>query len=246
YANQLTIVFWMFLVVLYGVVVGINPILRASELIFPFTLLVFLFILGFAIQDFNPIFLKPILNNPVQDIFKNSILISLRNFELIPLVYLIDRVGDSKKRTIFGYIIFFSLIHELRTMTLLLTLGEYGNIQLYPAYALAALVEASIFQRLDSIYTIVWVLMAFIKLALFLWLSLDVLKQSLATKYHSYLLPVLSTILVGTTVWKNSFYTTQALKIIYLISTGLFIIILIGIPILLLALKILPNRRVKE
>ncbi|MGL4338356.1 MAG: GerAB/ArcD/ProY family transporter [Turicibacter sp.] len=246
YANQYVIIIPLVIVAIYGVLNGLNPLLRTATLIFPFTILVLIIITGFSLKNTNFYLLKPILENPCLEIMKSSFLLTLRNFELIPLIYLLDRIPQGKRKAIFGFLIPTTLIHAVRVLSITLVLGNYANIQLYASYALASLVEASIFQRLDSIYTIIWVFMAFIRFTFYFWICLDILPPLVSKKFHGFILPLTAISLVLITLWKISFYSFNTELIIYFITTALFVISLLLLPCSILFIQLLKKGRSEQ
>ena len=54
-------------------------------------------------------------------------------------------------------------------------MGNFASTQLFPFHTLASLAEFSMFSRLDAVFTSVWIMCAFIKAGLLIYLQTDIL-----------------------------------------------------------------------
>lgn len=236
-ASPFIIIFSMLMFCLYAVINGLEPIARTTTLLLP------LVIIGILIITFSSFFnidfdnFKPILDNPIPTILNRAFSITIQNVELFVLIYLLPFMLGSFKKVLVGFLGSYTISHELLLFTSILVLGEYLYIQQYPSYAIAAVAKFSIFQRLDSLYMGIWVFMGFVKISLYLWVSMDSLNHLISKKYNKYVFLIVTVLLLILSVYRNYFFIFSLKNNIFLIQSILFIICLIGFPLLLIIIQ---------
>lgn len=236
------IIFSMLIFCLYAIINGLDTLAKTASLLLPLTVIGIILIVLTALFNINFDNFKPILDKPILTIFQRAVSITLQNIELVALVYLFTFFKGSKKRVIGGYLGTYTLIHELLIFMCIAVLGEYLYIQQYPAYAIATVARFSIFQRMDALYMGIWVFTGFIKISLYFWLAINALNHLISTKYNKYVYPILFIVLLITCVYRNYFFMLSVGKIIFTIHSILFIVCLIGFPLLLLIIQIFKKK----
>ncbi len=223
---------------------GLPSLLRMSRISSFFIGFMTIIMLLFAFGDGSFYNIRPVIENPVKNLAISSLYKVSRNLELLPLFYLGFTVKDEFKYILKRYFIFTSIILAILLSVILYVLGDYITYQLYPLYTLTSFINVSIFQRLDSFYALIWVVIAFIKISFYLLLAIDVLKCMFNKRYHQFILPsTLLIILIGSMI-KDNFYSSQINYLYFITLASIFVIALLGIPLTLLVVSYIKNRRI--
>ena len=113
-------------------------------------------------------------------------------------------------------------------------MGNFASTQLFPFHTLASLAEFAMFDRLDAIFTSVWIMCAFIKASLLIFLQADILSKAFPkVRKTSFLviigvLSIIANLFVAGEIERFSIIDNSIIKIIV---TGITVII---IPIIVL------------
>lgn len=215
----------------YGAYLGLESISRSAVL---FTLpvalsLVFIFLALIKKVDF--LNFTPLFYNGVLPVVKTSVNAVGRTVEYAVIaVSLPFLTGNSKKgffvwagvQTVVTAVIFF-----FETAVL----GSFSQIQMFPVYALASMAEFSFFHGLEAIITGVWVLGAFLKISLLIYLQAKLLSDAFGIKKTtviavSGILTAAICLYISGSVERFDFIDTSYIKLI---------LILISVPILAIA-----------
>lgn len=150
---------------------GIEAFSRFSIFVFAFTIIMFL-IIGFSLlKEYNMLnFINPFYDGiqPIADLGWQNI---SRNFEIIAFILLIPFVkGNTKKILIAWVVILFTFLLFLNFI-IVAVLGEQQIVELFPLYTISSLTEISVLNRLDDLFTTIWIFTAFIKSSLYLYLA---------------------------------------------------------------------------
>ena len=231
------ILFSMLIFCMYAAINGLETIAKTASLLLPMIIIGILLITFFSMSNIDFDNFRPILENPILTIIKRAWTISIRNIELVALIYLLPFFNGSNKKVVGGFLGSYTVSHALLIFMTIAVLGEYAYVQQYPSYSIATVAKFSIFQRLDSLYMGIWVFTGFIRISLNLWLSIHLLKYLVPAKYHKFLLLMTSIILFIVSLYRNYFFNISLAESIFLIHTVLFITCLIFFPLLLLIIQ---------
>ena len=113
-------------------------------------------------------------------------------------------------------------------------MGNFASTQLFPFHTLASLAEFSMFSRLDAVFTSVWIMCAFIKAGLLIYLQTDIL-----TMYFGKFKRTTYIIVVGLlTIFANLLISGQ-IRWFTLVDNSTIKIILTGVTVVLLPMLVL-------
>ncbi|MFD2116724.1 endospore germination permease [Paenibacillus yanchengensis] len=165
------IILLILLATVYGALQGIEVIARASQLFFPFMVIIFFIVMFMLISKTKLEYIWPFLENGMFPVWKGVVPAASYPFmELCFLFLIAPFVEDKSKLTKNIYIgaaigAFFIFIMLLMS---LLVLGPYivGN-HLYPSYTLAKKISFGNFiQRIEGTLALLWTVTIFIKIAI--------------------------------------------------------------------------------
>ncbi len=222
---------------------GMTGLLKMASISAAFIAVTTFLILCLALPDGSFYNIRPVIQTPLKTLGYSSLFVTLRNFELIPLLYIGLKVKEHVHCAIKRYLYLSTLIITFILFTILYVLGDYVRYQIYPLYALTSFVDFSIFQRLDSLYAIIWIVAAFAKVSFYLLLGVDVLKRILPKSLHRYVVPTLFVIILFATLLKDNYYTMAINHAYYFALTVIFFITLVVLPLIIYGVTLLKRRR---
>lgn len=172
----------MLLVAVYGCVKGAEAIGRSAFIIMVAFLLGIVLIIAGAMQLISPRGQRVFFYEGYTDLVKNTVTIFSRSTFLPQLVILISFASEGSK----GSYVLWSGIAGIFTSGLLLVtqlcLGQYAGVLQYPVYGLAAASELAPLQRLDIIFSVIWLMIMLIRLTATLFAAGECVKRVLGPK----------------------------------------------------------------
>ena len=172
-ASSVLILIPFFLVLILCVRWGLESFSRAAAIFFWLFLLSAVSICICAIPSADLFNITPL---PTQGAFHNIFSAALgeisKNGELYCLLLLYPSLRTPKKAVHSGFwFLLLTCVFMLVTQTVILSvLSDFGMEQTYPYYALASVVDLSVLQRLDSFHMSLWIVCAFFRSLLYLFL----------------------------------------------------------------------------
>ena len=234
----------MMVSVFFSIYYGLPSLLRMSSLVSFFIAVITVIMILFSLFDGSPYNIKPVLDSPLQRIGIQALYTSIRNFELIPLFYLAPRVKKSLSSILKHYLLLTTLIICMLLFVIMFVLGDYVQFQSYPLYALTSFVHISLIQRLDAFYAIIWITIAFIKISFYSLLCLDVLQNHLPKRISLHKLSLALFVIIYVTVLiKEQHYNHFINGVYYLSLSGVFLAVLVVLPIILLLYHVISWRK---
>ena len=150
---------------LYGALRGIETIARCAACVFVFMLLGCGFVFGIVATRFSPENLEPLFYNGLSQTVTGTLLFIARTSIFADMALLLPMVKGKKGRGFVcwagGTAVFIGLLVLLVSGCL----GRYAYTQNFPVYALASITQVRSMQRLDAVFTGVWMMGLVIKLA---------------------------------------------------------------------------------
>ncbi|MBC8569517.1 GerAB/ArcD/ProY family transporter [Zongyangia hominis] len=188
HASQFLIVFLLILAACYGVYMGVESLSRISIVVFGFFFISMAFIFVALVPDIDWVNLKmPFWSGLEQGMtaFWGGVMDSVgRSVELAAVLYLAPHIIGDLKKGVLAWDAMFTVKFILVSVLIVGVLGQLGITQPFPFYTLTSMAEISIFQRLDSLHVSIWVLMGYVKTALFLFLSAKSLSHMVPEKFR--------------------------------------------------------------
>lgn len=174
-ASHFLVVFLLILAACYGVFMGIESLSRTAIIVFA----VFLISMGFIIFSLLPqmdwVNLKMPFWSGLQEgttaLFGGMMDSVGQSMELAALFFLMPHIIGKIGKGMVAWDAMFTAQLILVSVFIVGVLGQLGITQPFPFYTLASVAEISIFQRLDALHVSIWVLMGYIKTALFIFVS---------------------------------------------------------------------------
>lgn len=160
------IILFVLIICLYALFKGLSATVRTGVIAagcFIILLILIIFGIGESVSLHN---LYPALIDTPETLISDVLREFSKNIEIVTFAALYPRVrsGAGKSLTLYFCLTFPALL--IMTFLYNTVLGEYLDITSFPFYMLASLSDVSLFQRLDGIDVIVWVMAAIIRLSL--------------------------------------------------------------------------------
>lgn len=181
----------------YGFYKGIQSISRVATLV-AVAFVAFLTLITFSsakMMNFN--FLYPaLIDNP--DIFLQEVLIELsKNAEILIFPILCGFVRQSSRNSLIGYIIAITVVIEALTLLETVILGPYMTRLNFPLYMISSLTDLIVFQRLDGIDVVVWIMACVVKLTIFTICLQTIFKTLLHSEISGKIAAAINLLLTG-------------------------------------------------
>ena len=172
----------------YAAFQGIEAISRSAGLTFAFFIVSFVIViaaLSTKMSYSNVMFDYPEISDISHEVFNE--LSKFSELLLFPILY--PYVKEKAGKSIYGAIALKLIFVYIITTVCVLTLGSYLNISKFPFFDLGTYAETFIIERLDAFLLPAWILVAFIKAALFMFIGKIALSTGFKrTKKNVYLL----------------------------------------------------------
>lgn len=187
--------------------------------------------------------LSPMLAKGVSPVWTAGLDAATRTVEPALAAVLLPRVsGKPGKALAAGWLCFICFTEGI-LFYVFAGLGDFALTQMFPVHAVAVLAEFSVFQRFDVLLTGVWILTAFVKVSLLLYLQSELLKKSFSEKPgRLYILLAAAAVLViqlGFAGKVTDYYFTLGL----FWRTLLYAVFVVLIPLVFLLTAIVKKRR---
>ena len=224
----------------YGAYLGIEPIARSAVMFVIPVLLSLAFICLSLVKKVDLLNLTPLFYNGVFPVVKTSLSAVGRTVEYAVIAASLPFVkGNSKK----GFFIWLTLQTVITAAVFFFEgtcLGAFSNMQLFPVYTIASMAQFSFFRGLGAIITGVWILCAFLKISLLIFLQSKLLSEGFGIKRIT--VTVVSAVLLAVVC----LFISENVSRFNAVDSSLvkFILIMISVPALALAELIV--KRVKK
>jgi hypothetical protein len=227
---------WMFSVIIaicacYTAMLGIEGLSRFSA--FAFILIVITILTGLIcnLKNYDELNLYPVIANDKASMMKNVLYITTNSCEVPILLCLAKRVnGNATKPFVFSVIAsYFSLFVLILFVNA--TMGDAGELQAFPIYALFQLAKFGLFERLDVLYISFWIFGIFIKSVLLVYCSATSIK-----KYKNTTKCIIASVLsLAVAIFFTQFVEISVVSpIVFIVPYVLFVVL---IPLLTLIFK---------
>lgn len=170
----------------YAASLGIEALGRVSALSVMISCVAFLFIMvtmadKLDVTQFSPAF----FDGPLPSV-KGGLSFASRTMEIVMLSALLPKINGKPLRAYFAWLSV-TLLSMLSLFFFVFGgLGKFALTQLFPVHSVAVLAEVGVFRRFDVLLTGVWILSAFIKISLLLYLQAELLQKSFKVEWKNY------------------------------------------------------------
>lgn len=167
------IIFFIFMMLTFSAYIaykGIEAMGRSAVIILFPVLFTLFFVFATQSEDFDMLNLTPAFTSDTKEIISTAFFSAARTGELAFVTMLTPYVKKQKSRHIFIFIIAVTAILFITELVMSAVLGAYGNTQLFSMYSLSVLAQFGFIERLDALFTCVWLLCAGVKISITLFL----------------------------------------------------------------------------
>ncbi len=161
----------------YGAYLGLEALGRSSVVSAVFVIPAIVFIILTLTDKVDFLNLTPIFYNGVTPVVKVAVDSVGQTVEYGIITLMMPRVTGKYRK---GYYIW--LISQVSLMAIMFffactVMGNFASTQMFPFHTMASLAEFAMFTRLDAIFTGVWIMCAFIKAGLLIYLQSELLRR---------------------------------------------------------------------
>ncbi len=161
----------------YGAFLGFEALGRSSVLSAVLVIPAIVFILAALVSKIDLLNLTPVFYNGVMPVVRTAVDSVGQTVEYAVIAIALPRVNGKVKKGFFVWLFAQTLIMAIMFFFAMTVMGNYTGTQLFPFHTLASLAEFAMFDRLDAIFTGVWIMCAFIKASLLIYLQAEIIKK---------------------------------------------------------------------
>lgn len=218
----------------YGAALGFEALGRSSVLSAVLVIPAVIFIFAALVGKIDLLNFTPVFYNGVMPVVKTAVDSVGQTVEYAIIAIALPRVSGKVKKGFFFWLIAQTLIMAIMVFFAMTVMGNYAGTQLFPFHTLASLAEFAMFDRLDAIFTGVWIMCAFIKAALLIYLQADILKKEFPRLKKMHIL-----VCIGVLAIISNLIIASGIQRFNIIDNSIIKIILTGITAVLIPLIIL-------
>lgn len=217
----------------YGAYLGLEALGRSSVISAVLVVPALIFIMLTLVKKVDLLNLTPIFYNGVMSVVKVSVDAVGQTVEYGIVALMMPRVTGKYRK---GYYIWlFSQVSLMALMFFFATtvMGNFASTQLFPFHTMASLAEFSMFTRLDAIFTGVWIMCAFIKAGLLIYLQAEIL-----TTYFGKFKRIHYLVAIGIITIIANLLISQQVEWFTIIDNSIIKIIITGVSVLIIPLLV--------
>ena len=213
----------------YGAYLGFEALGRSSVLTAVLVIPAIIFILCALTDKVDLLNLSPVFYNGVIPVIKTAIDSVGQTIEYAMIAIALPKVHGKLTKGFFVWLFSQTLLMAILFFFAGAVMGNFAGTQLFPFHTLASLAEFAMFDRLDAIFTSVWIMCAFIKASLLIFLQADILyKVFPKIKKGSYLVvigivTIITNLVIADEIERFSVVDNSIIKILVTGITVLFI-----------------------
>ncbi len=160
---------FMILACTYAASLGIEAVSRFGSMVFVITLIGAVGVMAEGASDFSYLNLFPITQNPGESVLGNILFSVCSTNELVLFIALAPKVNGKTAKPFY-----FSLSAAYLVMMVLIAftigvLGDTASLSAYPLFEVSQLSKLGSGERLEAIFTALWIFAVFLKITLFLY-----------------------------------------------------------------------------
>lgn len=221
----------------YGAYLGFEALGRSAVLSAVVVIPALIFIMATLVKKVDLLNLTPVFYNGVTPVIKTAVDSVGQTVEYAIIAVCLPRVTGNVKKGFFWWLSLQTLLMAIMFFFATTVMGNFTGTQLFPFHTLASLAEFAMFDRLDAIFTSVWILCAFIKAGLLIYLQSDILHRAFEKIERKNFI-----IGIGAITIVTNLFVASEFKRFSLVDNSIFKIIITGItafviPLILLFLK---------
>lgn len=222
----------------YGAYLGLEPLGRSAVISAVLVIPALFFIMLTLVKKVDFLNLTPIFYNGVMPVVRVAVDSVGQTVEYGVIAFMFPRVTGKYRK---GYFIWlFSQVFLMAVMFFFActVMGNYASTQLFPFHTLASLAEFSMFTRLDAIFTGVWIMCAFIKAGMLIFLQTHIL-----TTYFGKLKRVHYIVVIGILTIIANLFISQQVRWFNIADNSIIKILFTGLSVFIIPLLVLMSDR---
>lgn len=207
----------------YGAYLGFEALGRSAVLSAILVVPVLVFIMATLTKKVDLLNLTPVFYNGITPVIKTAVDSVGQTVEYGIIAVCLPKVSGNIKKGFFIWLILQTILMAIMFFFATAVMGNFASTQLFPFHTLASIAEFSIFDRLDAIITSVWILCAFIKAGLLIYLQADILHREFSKLKKEYLIVGIATVTIIANLLISSEFSRFAFvdnSIVKIILTG--------------------------
>lgn len=230
----------------YGAYLGFEALGRTSVLSAVLVIPAIIFILCALVNKMDLLNLSPVFYNGVIPVVKTAIDSIGQTVEYAIIAVALPKVNGKVTKGFFVWLFSQTFLMAVLFLFAGTVMGNFASTQFFPFHTLTSLAEFAMFDRLDAIFTSVWIMCAFIKASLLIYLQADILHKEFpkfSTVNYLIAIGILSIIInlfIAGEIERFSFIDCSAFKVAV---TGITALI---IPLVMLIVKKRGKRKCEE
>ena len=218
----------------YAAGLGVEAVLRTSTVIAAILVLSLLFIIIALIPQLDLLGMDPIHVTSVSDFLRSAFRGISHTPEPLALLLLIPLAKGKVGKGFIIWNIVTAAVMLLLSFLVYGVLGIYTTQLAFPFYSAATVAELGIFQRMDAVFTAIWMGGAFIKTTFTLLLAVTCFQHVFGKKYKTLLIWLGGLIMVGASVLFSEDIQSALVKNFATAEGILVLVLMVVIPLILL------------
>ena len=204
----------------YGAYLGFEALGRSAVLSAVLVVPALIFIMATLVKKVDLLNLTPVFYNGVTPVIKTAVDSVGETVEYAVIAICLPKVSGNVKKGFFWWLFLQTLLMATMFFFATTVMGNFTGTQLFPFHTLASLAEFAMFDRLDAIFTSVWILCAFIKAGLLIYLQSDILHRAFKKIQRKYFIvgtctiTIITNLLIASEFKRFSFVDNSTFKII--------------------------------
>ena len=218
----------------YGAYLGFEALGRSSVLSAVLVIPAIVFILCALTDKVDLLNLSPVFYNGVSPVIKTAIDSVGQTIEYVVIAIALPKVTGKVTKGFFIWLFSQTLLMAVLVFFAGAVMGNFASTQLFPFHTLASLAEFAMFDRLDAIFTSVWIMCAFIKTALLIYLQTDILSKA----FHK-VRKVSFLVIIGIALIIANLFIAGEIERFSIIDDAVIKIIITGVAVLFIPIIVL-------
>lgn len=240
--------FLLLIVCVYGAIKGIEAIMRMGSLVAVIYIFTFIIIFISLYSLINLDYLKPLLFNGTRILTKSCIMNYNLSTQIVTLAFLAPFIHQGKGigKTYAGWNVISIIVVAMLEFNVITVAGAFGAEHQYPLQLLSSLSQISVFQHLDSIDMVSWILNTIITVTIYIYLAVDCLLKAGLNK-HRRLLAFVSgaAVFIASPYISRNFEDLQAVMVSGVTSLVMTVFTVV-IPIIILMVDLIKGKVVQN
>lgn len=183
----------------YAAYLKLPSIARSGTIVFIVLICSVAFAFLGNLGQINLIFVRPLGTEGFGEVLRIAVSLTARSPEIWLFAVLTPYLSEDghRKRGVFYYLLFSSLLLEIAVFLISAVLGVLGEGEAFPFYTVGTLAKISILQRLDAVHMSVWIFVSFIRTGIFLWAAAELFCRMVSSPKRRFILPFLAALIAA-------------------------------------------------